>query len=116
MELGEHLYSIAVELSQKHNISRPKIKEIILSQFRFVAETIKKGELKAVRLRYFGLFGMNKYKKHQVYKYREMGQDKIYKERKSKFYEERKRRLAEDVAKYREKTALSRPAKNLQGL
>lgn len=43
-------------LSNKYNLSKIEIKEIVDSQFSFVRDTMKDGKFNSVRLPYFGIF------------------------------------------------------------
>lgn len=43
-------------LSNKYNLSKVEIKEIVDSQFSFVRDTMKDGKFNSVRLPYFGIF------------------------------------------------------------
>lgn len=51
---------IIYKLANKYNLPLSKIKEIVDSQFKYVAKVIKQGEYETVRLPYFGKFSVNK--------------------------------------------------------
>lgn len=56
---------IIEKLSTKYHLSKKEIQEVVDYQFRFTADTIKRGNLDSVRLPYFGIFKPNlKRKKH----------------------------------------------------
>ena len=46
-------------LATKYNLSLKKVEDIVNHQFKFVKETIQKGDFDSVRLPYFGRFSVN---------------------------------------------------------
>ena len=46
-------------LATKYNLSLKRVENIVNSQFKFVEQTIKKGNFDSVRLPYFGKFSVN---------------------------------------------------------
>lgn len=50
---------IIKQLANKYNVPEEKVSEAVYYQFKFVANTIKKGKFESVRLRRFGKFDVN---------------------------------------------------------
>jgi len=46
-------------LATKYNLPLNKVEDIVNHQFKFVKETIQKGDFDSVRLPYFGKFSVN---------------------------------------------------------
>lgn len=44
------------QLAREHNLLISEVKKIVETQFEFLADTIRKGDLEAVRLPFLGLF------------------------------------------------------------
>ena len=84
LELSEHLYKIALKLSDKYGISKIIIKDIIISEFLFINDVVRKGDLKAVRLQYWGIYGVMPKRKAMVHAKRKE-QEKEDKELREKF-------------------------------
>ena len=51
---------IIYHLANKYNLTVKQVEQIVNSQFKFIANTIKEGKFKTIRLPYFGKFTVNK--------------------------------------------------------
>jgi nucleoid DNA-binding protein len=51
---------IIQKLATKYNLPLNKIEEIVYSQFKYVADTMKSGLFESIRLQYFGKFHAKK--------------------------------------------------------
>ena len=58
------LKKIIQEIANKYNVPQTLVEAIIKSQFKFVRQTIKKGECESIRLKYLGIFGVTKYREN----------------------------------------------------
>lgn len=51
--------AILTNLATKYNLPISKVEEVVYSQFKYVAKTIRDGKFEAVRLPYLGKFHVN---------------------------------------------------------
>lgn len=54
------------KLSRKYGISSKEVEKAVSSQFKFVARVMRTGKFESVRVPYWGVFRVNKYRKRKI--------------------------------------------------